>query len=75
MVADCLTGEFLGKGVPFVSVGIDPHHILTQATGYVKDLETISKDASAAWTRRPTKSDVGQVLGPVAKGRSFGPAA
>jgi len=47
-------GEFLGKGFPFVSVGNDLHHILTQATGYVKDLETISADAKAAWTRRPT---------------------
>ncbi len=47
-------GEFLGKGFPFVSVGNDLHHILTQAGGYVKDLETISTDTSAAWTRRPT---------------------
>jgi 4-hydroxy-2-oxoheptanedioate aldolase len=47
-------GEFLEKGFPFVSVGNDLHHILTQATGYVKDIEGISKDRDKAWTRRPT---------------------
>jgi len=47
-------GEFLEKGFPFVSVGNDLHHILTQATGYVKDIEGISKDRDKTWTRRPT---------------------
>ena len=47
-------GEFLEKGFPFVSVGNDLHHILTQATGYVKDLEGISKDKGQTWARRPT---------------------
>ncbi len=47
-------GEFLEKGFPFVSVGNDLHHILTQATGYVKDIESISKEKGKAWTRRPT---------------------
>jgi 4-hydroxy-2-oxoheptanedioate aldolase len=47
-------GEFIDKGFPFVSVGNDLHHILTQATAYVKDIETISKDKGKAWTRRPT---------------------
>src|SRR5688572_22988755 len=46
--------EFLGKGFPFVSVGNDLHHILTQATAYVKDIESISKDNGRTWTRRPT---------------------
>ena len=46
--------EFVDKGFPFVSVGNDLHHILTQATGYVKDIEGISKDKGKAWTRRPT---------------------
>src|SRR4249919_1029540 len=32
-------GEFLDKGFPFISVGNDLHHILTQATAYVKDVE------------------------------------
>ena len=47
-------GEFLEKGFPFISVGNDLHHILTQATGYVKDIESISKEKGKAWTRRPT---------------------
>jgi 4-hydroxy-2-oxoheptanedioate aldolase len=47
-------GEFLEKGFPFVSVGNDLHHILTQATAYVKDIEGISQDKGKAWSRRPT---------------------
>jgi 4-hydroxy-2-oxoheptanedioate aldolase len=47
-------GEFLEKGFPFISVGNDLHHILTQATAYVKDVETISKEKGANWSRRPT---------------------
>ena len=47
-------GEFLEKGFPFVSVGNDLHHILTQATAYVKDIEGVSKDKGQAWSRRPT---------------------
>src|SRR5579864_1143715 len=47
-------GEFLEKGFPFISVGNDLHHILTQAAAYVKDIEAVSKDKSAAWTRRAT---------------------
>jgi 4-hydroxy-2-oxoheptanedioate aldolase len=46
--------EFIEKGFPFVSIGNDLHHILTQATAYVKDVEAIGKDKSAAWARRPT---------------------
>jgi 4-hydroxy-2-oxoheptanedioate aldolase len=47
-------GEFLDKGFPFISLGNDLHHILTQATAYVKDVEAVSKDKGAAWSRRPT---------------------
>src|SRR3981189_3704338 len=32
-------GEFLDKGFPFISIGNDLHHILTQAGAYVKDVE------------------------------------
>lgn len=46
--------EFLGKGFSFVSIGNDLHHILTQATAYVKDLEGIATDKGAGWARRPT---------------------
>jgi 4-hydroxy-2-oxoheptanedioate aldolase len=47
-------GEFLEKSFTFVSIGNDLHHILTQATNYVKDVETIAKDKGQSWTRRPT---------------------
>ena len=47
-------GEFLEKGFPFISVGNDLHHILTQATAYGKDIEGISKDKGKTWARRPT---------------------
>src|SRR5215467_2076877 len=45
-------GEFLEKGFPFISLGNDLHHILTQTTAYVKDCEAVSKEkGSTAWTR------------------------
>jgi len=47
-------GEFLEKGFTFFSVGNDLHHILTQATAYVKDMETIAKEKGKSWTRQPT---------------------
>jgi 4-hydroxy-2-oxoheptanedioate aldolase len=46
-------GEFLEKGFPFISVGNDLHHILTQAGAYVKDVEAVSKEKGAkAWVKR-----------------------
>lgn len=47
-------GEFLEKGFTFFSIGNDLHHILTQATAYVKDMETIAKDKGKSWTRQTT---------------------
>src|SRR5438309_2012163 len=48
-------GEFLDKGIPFMSIGNDLHHILTQATSYVKDVEPVSKEKGhAPWARRAT---------------------
>ena len=48
-------GEFLEKGFPFISLGNDLHHVLTQAGAYVNDVEKISKEkGKVAWTRRPT---------------------
>ena len=47
-------GEFLEKGFPFISVGNDLHHVLTQAGAYVKDVEEIAKAKGKSWTRRPT---------------------
>ena len=46
--------EFLKKDFPFISLGNDLHHILTQAGAYVKDVEAIAKETGKAWTRRPT---------------------
>ncbi len=47
-------GEFLEKGFPFVSIGNDLHHVLTQSGAYIKDLEGIAKDRGKAWDRRPS---------------------
>jgi 4-hydroxy-2-oxoheptanedioate aldolase len=47
-------GEFLDKGFPFISLGNDLHHILTQSAAYVKDVEAVSKEKGKSWTRRPT---------------------
>jgi 4-hydroxy-2-oxoheptanedioate aldolase len=48
-------GEFLERGFPFISVGNDLHHVLTQSAAYVNDMEKVSKEKSKiAWTRRPT---------------------
>jgi 4-hydroxy-2-oxoheptanedioate aldolase len=45
-------GEFLEKGFPFISVGNDLHHVLTQAGAYVKDVEAVSKEKGKTWVRR-----------------------
>lgn len=47
-------GEFLEKGFTFFSVGNDLHHILTQATAYVKDMEGIAAEKGKSWKRQPT---------------------
>jgi 4-hydroxy-2-oxoheptanedioate aldolase len=47
-------GEFLEKGFPFISLGNDLHHVLTQAGAYVKEVEEIAKGKGKSWTRRPT---------------------
>jgi 4-hydroxy-2-oxoheptanedioate aldolase len=47
-------GEFLEKGFPFISLGNDLHHVLTQAGAYVKDVEEVAKSKGKSWTRRPT---------------------
>jgi 4-hydroxy-2-oxoheptanedioate aldolase len=47
-------GEFLEKGFTFISVGNDLHHILTQSSAYVKDMEAIASDKGKSWTRQPT---------------------
>jgi 4-hydroxy-2-oxoheptanedioate aldolase len=47
-------GEFLEKGFTFISIGNDLHHVLTQATAYVADMEKIATEKGKSWTRRPT---------------------
>src|ERR1019366_1859569 len=47
-------GEFLEKDFTFISIGNDLHHILTQSTAYVKDMEAIAADQGKSWVRRPT---------------------
>jgi 4-hydroxy-2-oxoheptanedioate aldolase len=47
-------GEFLEKGFTFISIGNDLHHVLTQATAYVSDMEKIAQEKGKNWTRRPT---------------------
>lgn len=46
--------EFLEKDFSLISVGNDLHHILTQAGGYIKDMEETSVTKGRAWKRRPT---------------------
>ncbi len=47
-------GEFLEKGFTFISIGNDLHHVLTQASAYVKDMETIATEKGKSWSRRPS---------------------
>jgi 4-hydroxy-2-oxoheptanedioate aldolase len=47
-------GEFLEKGFTFISIGNDLHHVLTQATAYVQEMETIAAGKGKTWSRRPT---------------------
>lgn len=47
-------GEFLEKGFTFISIGNDLHHVLTQATAYVQDMESIAKAKGKSWARRAT---------------------
>jgi 4-hydroxy-2-oxoheptanedioate aldolase len=47
-------GEFLEKGFPFISLGNDLHHVLTQTSAYVKDVEEVSKAKGKSWNRRTT---------------------
>jgi 4-hydroxy-2-oxoheptanedioate aldolase len=55
LFGDSRVGEFLDKGFVFHSLGNDLHHVLTQTSAYVNNLEKIAKEKSkAGWTRRPT---------------------
>ncbi len=46
--------EFLDKGFPFISLGNDLHHVLTQAGAYMKDVKAIAADKGKDWAPRPS---------------------
>ena len=46
--------EFMNKGFPFISIGNDLHHVLTQATAHVQAIEAIKPERGSAWTKRPS---------------------
>jgi 4-hydroxy-2-oxoheptanedioate aldolase len=46
--------EFLNKGFPFVSIGNDLHHILTQSAAHVNKLEQVTSGHKKPWKRNPT---------------------
>merc|ERR1711979_154979 len=43
--------EFLDKGFPFISIGNDLHHIMTQAESHMGELEKM-KDKTSPWKKR-----------------------
>lgn len=47
-------GEFLEKGFTFISIGNDLHHVLTQASAYIQDMESIAKSKGKGWARKAT---------------------
>jgi 4-hydroxy-2-oxoheptanedioate aldolase len=47
-------GEFLEKGFTFFGLGNDLHHVLTQTSAYVNDVESVSKEKGKIWMRRTT---------------------
>jgi len=47
-------GEFLKQGFLFVAVGNDLHHILTQTSAYVKNIEEITASEQKPWKHQPT---------------------
>lgn len=47
-------GEFLDKDFPFISIGNDLHHVLTQSGAHVNKLEEIAKNYKKTWKRNPT---------------------
>ena len=46
--------EFLEKGFPFISIGNDLHHVLTQAGAHVQAIEAIKPAKGEPWARRPS---------------------
>src|ERR1700720_1264291 len=46
--------EFIERGFPFISIGNDLHHVLTQAGAYMKDVTATAKEKSKLWQPRPS---------------------
>ena len=46
--------EFLKKDFPFISIGNDLHHILTQSTAHIGKLVADAKEAGKTWTPLPS---------------------
>lgn len=44
--------EFLKLGFPFVSIGNDLHHVLTQSTSHLAQLEQITKENNTQWKKQ-----------------------
>ena len=46
--------EFLNLGFPFVSIGNDLHHVLTQNAAHINKLEEIAEKVNKSWKRQHT---------------------
>jgi len=46
--------EFLDLGFPFVSIGNDLHHVLTQTGEHIKKIESLQTKEGKKWTRQHT---------------------
>jgi len=44
--------EFNKRGFPFVSIGNDLHHVLTQSTAHIKNIEEITSKDGNAWEQK-----------------------
>jgi len=46
--------EFLKKGFPFISIGNDLHHVLTQVQSHVGAIEQLSNESGKPWKHLPS---------------------
>merc|ERR1712157_287644 len=44
--------EFLDKGFPFISIGNDLHHVMTQAEAHMEALDKASASTAQPWKKR-----------------------
>src|SRR5690606_15832931 len=45
-------GEFLKRGFPFISIGNELHHVLTQSTAHLAKCEEITKEVGTEWKKQ-----------------------